>query len=325
MSTPRCVLGLLGPTASGKTELAIKLADRYNLALISVDSAMVYRGLDIGTAKPTSDVLQKYPHALVDIVEPETNFTVSEFIQRADETVQQCFQENKTPLLVGGSMMYFKAFREGISPLPPRDPRFRMQLQERANSLGIPALHAELQSIDPVASSKIHPNNYPRIERALEIHFQTGTPMTTFLEKNAGMPATRRLKCNYFEFALVHQRREEQHEQVKSRLDHMLAAGFPEEVLRLRNRTELTAATNSMRTVGYRQLWEHFDKYPNGAITEATKERILVANRGLVRRQMTWLRNWNSLPNFHQVTTPPTLSSMEARLSSLSALPLGNS
>ena len=324
MSSQRCVLGLLGPTASGKTELALELAERCNFALISVDSAMVYRGMDIGTAKPTSDVLQKFPHALVDIVEPETNFTVSEFIQLADESVQQCFKENKTPLLVGGSMMYFKAFREGISPLPPRDPQFRMRLQERANSLGIPALHAELQSIDPQASSTIHPNNYPRIERALEIHAQTGTPMTKFLEKNAGIPATRRLKCNYFEFALVHQRREDQHEQVKSRLDHMLAAGFVDEVLRLRKRTELTASTNSMRTVGYRQLWEHFDKFPNGAITEATKERILVANRGLVRRQMTWLRNWNLLPNFHQVTTPPTVSSMTARLSTLDILPKGN-
>ena len=325
MSTQRCVLGLLGPTASGKTELALELADRYNFALISVDSAMVYRGMDIGTAKPTPDVLRKYPHALVDIVEPETNFTVSEFIQLADETVQQCFEENRTPLLVGGSMMYFKAFREGISPLPPRDPQFRMQLQERAKSLGVPALHLELQSIDPVASSKIHPNNYPRIERALEIHSQTGTPMTTFIEKNAGVPATRRLKCNYYEFALVHQRREEQHERVKTRLDHMLAAGFAEEVLRLRNRTELTATTNSMRIVGYRQLWEHFDKCPIGAITEATKERILVANRSLVRRQMTWLRNWDILPNYHRLTTPPTLSAMEARLSSLGVLPVGNS
>lgn len=305
------MLGLLGPTASGKTNLAIELAKHYDLALISVDSAMVYRSMNIGTAKPKPEILQKYPHALVDVVEPETSFTVSEFIQLADEAVRNSFVKNKTPLLVGGTMMYFKAFREGISPLPPRDPEFRKQLQERAQTQGVPALHRELQSIDPEACRKIHPNNYPRIERALEIYSQTSTPMSQFLKENAGIPAVRRLKCEYVEFALTHQRREELHERVKKRLEDMLVEGFAEEVKQLRKRQGLSASSSSMRTVGYRQLWEHFDKSPESTITESIKERILVANRGLIRRQMTWLRNWASLPNYNQINQPPTLNSME--------------
>ena len=317
MTVKRCVLGLLGPTASGKTELAIELADRYDIALISVDSAMVYRGMNIGTAKPNPAILQKYPHALVDIVEPETNFTVSEFIRRADAAVHQSFAENKTPLLVGGTMMYFKAFREGIAPLPPRDPEFRKQLRERAEIAGIPALHEELQSIDPKACDKIHPNNYPRIERALEIFSQTGVPMTQFLKENTGFPVTNRLDCDYVEFAITHHRREELHERVKDRLDSMLRAGFVDEVKGLRQRPGLSASVSSMRTVGYRQLWEYFEEYPESAISDAVKERILVANRGLIRRQLTWLRNWSTLPNYNELNTPLTRDTMHSQLEAL--------
>ena len=324
MTARRCVLGLLGPTASGKTTLAIELAKRYEVTLISVDSAMVYRGMDIGTAKPPQDVLQKYPHALIDIVEPETSFTVSEFIQRADEAVRKSLMENKTPVLVGGTMMYFKAFREGISPLPPRNPQFRRQLQERANLLGVPALHRELQTIDPQASLKIHPNNYPRIERALEVFSQTGSPMTQFLKENAGVPAKRRLDCDYVEFVLMNRSREELHERVKSRLDRMLAAGFVEEVKRLRQRPELSASASSMRTVGYRQLWEHFDECPESAIPETVKERILVANRGLIRRQMTWLRNWSTLPNYNELNSSSTLNAIHTQIEALDVRSTGN-
>ena len=324
MTVQRCVLGVLGPTASGKTKLAIELAHHYNVALISVDSAMVYRGMNIGTAKPKPGLLKKYPHALVDVVEPETSFTVSEFIRRADEAVHKSFDENKTPLLVGGTMMYFKAFREGISPLPPRDPDFREQLRERANLSGVPALHAELQSIDPEAGRRIHPNNYPRIERALEIYAQTGRPMTLFLKKNAGVPATSRLNCAYVEYALVYQSREELHARVKSRLETMLVEGFVDEVKQLRQRTQLTASSSSMRTVGYRQLWEHFDKFPESAINQTVKERIQIANRGLIRRQMTWLRNWATLPNYNQLTLPPSLSVMQPQLAVLGVRPTVN-
>ena len=317
MTLKRCILGLLGPTASGKTELAVELADRFNIALISVDSAMVYRGMNIGTAKPTPSILEKYPHALVDIVEPETSFTVSEFIRKADAAVQESFAENKTPLLVGGTMMYFKAFREGIAPLPSRDPEFRKQLRERSELSGVPALHQELQSIDPKACEKIHPNNYPRIERALEIFSQTGVPMTQFLNENAGFPATTRLSCDYVEFAITYHRREELHERVKDRLDNMLKAGFLDEIRRLRQRPGLSASASSMRTVGYRQLWEHFDEYSDSAISDAVKERILVANRGLIRRQMTWLRNWSKLPNYNELNSSSTLNTISAQLEAL--------
>ncbi|MYD45886.1 MAG: tRNA (adenosine(37)-N6)-dimethylallyltransferase MiaA [Gammaproteobacteria bacterium] len=324
MIAKRCVLGLLGPTTSGKTELAVELAERYDIALISVDSALVYRGMNIGTAKPNPKILKKYPHALVDIVEPETSFTVSEFIRKADAAVQKSFAENKTPLLVGGTMMYFKAFREGIAPLPPRDSEFRKHLRERAESAGVPALHKELQSIDPKACDKIHPNNYPRIERALEIFWQTGLPMTQFLKENAGYPATRRLSCHYVEFALMYQRREELHERVKDRLEYMLQAGFVDEVKRLRQRPGLSASASSMRTVGYRQLWEHFDESSESPITEDVKERILVANRGLIRRQMTWLRNWSTLPNYNELNSSATLNTLHPQLEALGVRPTGN-
>ena len=321
MNPERCVLGLIGPTASGKTKLAIELAEHFNFALISVDSAMVYRGMNIGTAKPPPDLLQKYPHAMVDIVDPEVSFTVSEFIEQADQAVRASFAENKIPLLVGGTMMYFKAFREGISPLPPRDPEFRTQLRERANRSGVPSLYEELQAIDPRACTKIHPNNYPRIERALEVFSLIGTPMTKFLEENAGAPATKRFGCEFYEFALVHQSREELHEQVKIRLESMLATGFVEEVLKLRQRPGLTANASAMRTVGYRQLWEHCEEHPEGSVSETTKERILAANRGLIRRQMTWLRNWESLPNYTQLSSVSDLSSIPAKLSVLGIQP----
>ena len=317
MTVRRCVLGLLGPTASGKTEIAVELADRFDIALISVDSAMVYRGMNIGTAKPTPSTLQKYPHALVDILEPETSFTVSEFIERADSAVRDSFAANKTPLLVGGTMMYFKAFREGIAPLPPRDPEFRKQLRDRAKSSGIPALHQELQSIDPQASDKIHPHNYPRIERALEIFSQTQVPMTQLLTENAGVPATRRLNCDYVEFAITYHSREELHKRVNDRLKQMFEAGFADEVRRLRQRPDLSALDSSMRTVGYRQLWEHFDECSAGIVTEAIKERILVANRGLIRRQMTWLRNWSELSNYNELNTLSALHSIDTKLEAL--------
>ncbi|MXZ56008.1 MAG: tRNA (adenosine(37)-N6)-dimethylallyltransferase MiaA [Gammaproteobacteria bacterium] len=324
MSLKRCVLGLLGPTASGKTELAVELAERFNVALISVDSAMVYRGMNIGTAKPKPTILEKYPHALVDIVEPETSFTVSEFIRSADAAVLESFAENKTPLLVGGTMMYFKAFREGIAPLPPRDPGFRKQLRKRAEVSGIPALHTELQSIDPKACDKIHPNNYPRIERALEIFSQTGVPMTQFLKENAGFPATTRLSCDYVEFGITYHRREELHERVKDRLEGMLQSGFVDEVKQLRQRPGLSASASSMRTVGYRQLWEHFDECSENTISETVKERILVANRGLIRRQMTWLRNWSTLPNYNELSSSSTLNTVHAQLETLGVQPIGN-
>ena len=324
MIATRRVLGLLGPTASGKTELAIELADRYDIALISVDSAMVYRGMNIGTAKPTPEILQKYPHALVDIVEPEKSFTVSEFIRRADAAVHKSFAENKTPLLVGGTMMYFKAFREGIAPLPPRDVEFRKELRKRAELSGIQALHKELLSIDPKACDKIHPNNYARIERALEIFSQTGVPMTQFLQENAGFPATSRLSCDYVEFAITYLRREELHKRVKDRLEGMLKAGFVDELKRLRQRPGLSAAASSMRTVGYRQLWSHFDERPESAISEEVKERILAANRGLIRRQMTWLRNWSALPDYNELNSSSTLSTMYTQLETLGVRSTGN-
>lgn len=321
MPHERCVIGLLGPTASGKTKLAIELAERFDLSLISVDSAKVYRGMNIGTAKPKPALLQKYPHAMIDIVEPETSFSVNEFVHRADQAVRTSFATNKTPLLVGGTMMYFKAFREGISPLPPRDPEFRARLKERAIRAGIPALYTDLEAVDPQACRKIHPNNYPRIERALEVFALTGMPISEFFKEHAGVPATSRLNSDYFEFALVHQQREELHERVSSRLERMFEEGLVEEVQTLRQRPQLTGAANSMRTVGYRQLWEHFDEFPGTTITPRTKERMLIANRSLIRRQMTWLRNWATLPNFTQISSLPVLSFLLSTLTTLGVQP----
>lgn len=304
------MIALLGPTASGKTDIAIQLADRFDVALISVDSAMIYRGMDIGTAKPSAATLREYPHALIDILDPETDYSAGDFVASADDAVEAAFTQRKIPLLVGGTMLYLRAFRDGIARLPRRDARFRANLRLRAEKLGINKLHAELQRIDPVIAARIHPNNYPRIERALEVCEIAGVPMSKLLTERAGMRVEKRLHCHYQEYSLLHVTREELHNRIAARVLSMMDAGFVEEVRRLMARPRLTSNAMSMKSVGYRQLWEHLKSDPSINVEPATIESIAAATRQLARRQLTWLRSWRDLPEHRQLVDVDPLEAL---------------
>lgn len=291
---PRLVFALMGPTASGKSELAMRVADQFNVALISVDSAMAYRGMDIGTAKPDANALRKYPHALVDILDPEDDYSVGEFIDRADEAAKDAFKAGKAPLLVGGSMLYFKRFREGVAKLPGRNSGIRSQLRQRADEAGTEELFRELQQVDPSSARRIHPNNYSRIERALEVYLVTGSPMSRLLETQSSTSVIDRLKCNYIELSLLNVSRARLHDRIEERVHEMLALGFVDEVRTLMQRPKLSLQAMSMRAVGYRQLWNRLACDTEAPIDSPTVSAIVAGTRQLARRQLTWLRNWKA-------------------------------
>lgn len=284
------IVALVGPTASGKTEAAMTLADRYPISLISMDSAMVYRGMDIGTAKPTPEQLEKYPHALIDLRAPHETYSVAEFVADADEAVRGILAEGRVPLLVGGTMLYLKAFREGIAPMPAADAELRRALSDEARLKGTEALHKRLEEVDPRAAARIHPNNFSRIQRALEVHALTGMPISEHWQKAQGVE--KRLGAALFEFGIEPDSRAVLHARIEKRLDAMLAGGFIEEVEGLKRKISMRVDLPSMRAVGYRQVWEHLD----GLTTfEEMRERALAATRQLARRQITWMRSWPQL------------------------------
>jgi tRNA dimethylallyltransferase len=284
------IVALVGPTASGKTGAAMALADQYPVSLISMDSAMVYRGMDIGTAKPTPEQLEQYPHALVDIRSPHETYSVAEFVEDADREVREVLAGGRVPLLVGGTMLYLKAFREGIAPMPAADAAFRRQLSDEARRLGANVLHARLKKIDPEAAARIHPNNFSRIQRALEVHALTGDPISKHWHEARGVKD--RLGATLLEFGIEPESREALHARIEKRLDAMLARGFIDEVAALKSRISMHVDLPSMRAVGYRQVWEHLD----GLTTfEEMRERALAATRQLAKRQMTWMRSWPEL------------------------------
>ncbi len=281
---------LVGPTASGKTDAAMALADRYPISLISMDSAMVYRGMDIGTAKPTPEQLERYPHALIDLRAPHETYSVAEFVDDADAEIRRVLAGGRVPLLVGGSMLYLKAFREGIAPMPAADAQIRRSLSDEARRLGTEALHRRLKGIDPRAAARIHPNNFSRIQRALEVHTLTGVPISEHWQKAQGVRA--RLGAPLLEFGIEPESREVLHTRIEKRLDGMLANGFIEEVEMLKGRVSMHVDLPSMRAVGYRQVWEHLDGLSS---FEEMREKALAATRQLARRQMTWMRSWPEL------------------------------
>lgn len=290
----RTVFALMGPTASGKTELAIRLAERFNMALISVDSAMVYRGMDIGTAKPSADMLQKYPHALIDILDPEEDYSVGDFVSQADTAVEEALELGKTPLLVGGTMLYFTRFRDGIARLPGRDHRIRSELRQRAEEKGTGDLYNELKQVDPTTAVRIHPNNYSRIERALEVFRVSGKPMSQNLETQREISVFDRMQCKYIEISLLNVSRAELHNRIEARVRNMLDLGFIDEVKTLMQRPRLSLKAMSMRAVGYRQVWKHLASSSTPSIDSTTLNSIVAGTRQLARRQLTWLRNWQS-------------------------------
>ncbi len=280
-------LFLMGPTASGKTELAIRLRQKYPVEIISVDSALIYKGMDIGTAKPDEQELALAPHRLINILDPKNSYSAADFRRDALKEMADIVAQGKIPLLVGGTMLYYKALLEGLSPLPAADPAIRQQIEEESQQKGWEALHQELAMIDPVSAQRIHPNDPQRLSRALEVFRITGKTLTELTAKK-GEPIPYRVK----QFAVMPTQRSELHRRIELRFEKMIAAGFEQEVSTLYQRSDLHLDLPSIRCVGYRQMWEYLDG--NGTLDEAVFKGIC-ATRQLAKRQITWLRSWNDL------------------------------
>ncbi|MEZ5560144.1 MAG: tRNA (adenosine(37)-N6)-dimethylallyltransferase MiaA [Pseudomonadales bacterium] len=291
----RNIVVVTGPTASGKTEVALNLARQLPVDLISMDSAMVYRGMDIGTAKPDRALLREFPHALVDICDPADAYSVAQFVADADAAVRRAFERGRLPVLVGGTMLYLRAFREGLADLPPADPAVRESVRQAARARGWDALHQELQQVDPEAARGIHPNNPQRLGRALEVYRQTGRPISRWWREQQDVSVGRRLGARLLEFAIVPAQRPMLHERIAERFDGMLARGFIAEVDALRRRGDLSPELPSMRSVGYRQAWQHLEGHFDRA---ELRQRALAATRQLAKRQLTWLRAWPGIRRF---------------------------
>lgn len=279
------VIALAGPTASGKTAAALAIARRYGAEIVSVDSALVYRGMDIGTAKPTREERALVPHHLIDIRDPTQAYSAAEFERDAGQLVREINSRGKLALLVGGTMLYFKAFFEGLDAMPAAQPHVRARIEAEAAARGWPALHAELARGDPATAARLAPNDSQRIQRALEVLRSTGRPLSSFHGRKSGGHGAIPF------FSLEPRDRAWLHERIAQRFDAMLAAGFIDEVRALRARGDLQASMPSMRCVGYRQAWEALD----GAIAlHELRDRGIFATRQLAKRQLTWLR---SLPD----------------------------
>lgn len=274
---------LMGPTASGKTELAVRLAETLSCDIISVDSAMVYRGMDIGTAKPDAAVLARAPHRLIDIRDPAESYSAAEFCADARREAEAIRARGRIPLLVGGTGLYFRAFEHGLSNLPAASYTVRRTLLEDARRLGWQALHRRLAEIDPDSARRIHPNDPQRLQRALEVHAMTGRPMSEFFDEESREP----LGFSILKILLIPADRDELRQRIGHRFKAMLAAGLEDEVRVLYERGDLHAGLPSMRMVGYRQMWRYLDGQldRDEMITHA-----VVATRQLAKRQMTWFR-----------------------------------
>jgi tRNA dimethylallyltransferase len=274
----------MGPTASGKTDLAISLCKRFPCDVISVDSALVYRGMDIGTAKPDPDTLVRTPHRLIDIREPEESYSAGEFVRDAYREMDEIFAAGRIPLLVGGTMMYFRALTEGIAALPSADEAIRRAIDAEAAERGWPAMHEELEIVDPQAAQRIKPKDRQRIQRALEVYRSSGQPLSDWQRNSA--PA--RNDIGYLKVGLNIEPRSLLHERIERRLDLMIAGGFVDEMKRLRERPGLAADCSAMRSVGYRQFWQYLE---GDYSLEEARDRALFATRQLAKRQITWLRS----------------------------------
>jgi len=276
----------MGPTAAGKTDVAVELCKRYPFDVVSVDSALVYRGLDIGTAKPDADVLQRTPHRLIDIRDPEQRYSAGDFVRDARREMRAIVEAGRWPLLVGGTMMYFRALTRGLAKLPQGDFKVRAAIDAEALALGWPAVHARLAKADPVAAKRINPNDSQRIQRALEVFEISGRSLTDWQRDAA--PTRAGGGIEFVKVALQIPERQLLHKRIEKRLEKMFRGGFVDEVAALMRRPGLTPDLPSMRAVGYRQVWAHLaGQY---SIQEA-QYRALVATRQLAKRQITWLRS----------------------------------
>ncbi|MDO8387479.1 MAG: tRNA (adenosine(37)-N6)-dimethylallyltransferase MiaA [Polaromonas sp.] len=290
-------IGVAGPTASGKTAAALAIAAQRPVEIISVDSALVYRGMDIGTAKPTAGERAFVPHHLIDIRDPLQAYSAAEFVADATRLIDDITARGRLPLLVGGTMLYFKALFDGLDDMPKADPAIRAALLAEAGKKGWPALHAELAAVDAVTAARLAPNDSQRISRALEVFRVSGQPLSFFQKQNAiekGAAYARPQRAGAL-ISLEPQDRAWLHERIARRFDAMLDAGFLDEVRALRARGDLHPDLPSMRCVGYRQAWDALDG--EGPMTEL-RERGIAATRQLAKRQITWLR---SMPDRHIV------------------------
>jgi tRNA dimethylallyltransferase len=274
---------IMGPTASGKTDLALEFVKHLACDIVSVDSAMIYRGMDIGTAKPGPEILALAPHRLIDILDPAESYSAARFREDALGVMRGITASGRTPLLVGGTMLYFDVLQHGISPLPGADPALRAELDARAAREGWPALHVELMRLDPTAAARIKPNDKQRIQRGLEVCYISGRSLTELQAAAAVEPSEYR----YLKLALAPAERSTLHQAIEQRFQTMLQRGFLDEVRGLRARRDLDPGMPSMRAVGYRQLLEHLQ---GGTSLEEAARRGIVATRRYAKRQLTWLR-----------------------------------
>ncbi|WP_444928260.1 tRNA (adenosine(37)-N6)-dimethylallyltransferase MiaA [Microbulbifer sp. TRSA002] len=280
----------MGPTASGKTDLAMALADRLPVELISVDSALVYRGLDIGSAKPSVEELAAYPHRLIDVCDPSESYSAGRFRKDALEAMAEITAAGKVPLLVGGTMLYFRALLEGMAKLPEADAAVRTEIEARAEREGWPALHAELAQVDPQLAAELHPNHSVRIERGLEVYRLTGVPLSQLRrEQEAGGIQEQYQVC---QMAIMPRDRSLLHQRIELRFRKMLTAGFIDEVQGLLDRGDLHEDLPAIRAVGYRQVWQHLQGQTDYDDMVAAG---IAATRQLAKRQLTWLRRWPDL------------------------------
>lgn len=302
MDTRPLAIFLMGPTASGKSALAMELVRHLPCDIISVDSALVYRGMDIGTAKPTASELAQAPHRLIDILDPIESYSAADFRRDALREMAQISAAGRIPLLVGGTMLYYKALLEGLSPLPEADPQVRAEIEQEAASLGWQALHDELCRIDPVSGARIHPNDPQRLSRALEVFRVSGKSLTE-LTQQQGEP----LPYRTLQFVIAPSDRAWLRERIAVRFDTMLTQGFEAEVAGLLRRGDLNPSLPSIRCVGYRQMWD----YLTGALSyDEMRYRGIVATCQLAKRQMTWLRGWSHPLHWLESTASDNLAAM---------------
>ena len=286
------VICLMGPTATGKTEMAMRIADELPVQIISVDSAMIYRHMDLGTAKPDAQTLAKYPHKLIDICEPTERYSTAEFRRDALKAIEESFNAGKIPLLVGGTFLYFQSLLEGISPIPSVSEEVLETLNQRLESEGSPALHAELLRVDPESGARLNPNDSQRVLRALSVFIETGKPLTYFwsLPKKSG------LDYPFIKLALANNNEKKRNTQIANRYQTMIKSGLVEEVFQLRQQyPELNLDYPSMRAVGYRQIWNYLEEETT---LEEAIELAIIATRQYAKRQRTWLRREENLTTF---------------------------
>jgi tRNA dimethylallyltransferase len=276
----------MGPTASGKTALACELTSHFPFELISVDSALIYKEMDIGTAKPSAEELKKAPHHLIDIIEPTESYSAAQFCSDALDLCQSIIQKDKIPLLVGGTMMYFNALQQGLSVLPEADESIRTKIETEAAHYGWSYLHQQLNIIDPQTASRIHAHDAQRIQRALEVYYITGKSLSVIQQENKKIPEYR-----FINLALFPDQRTWLHERIALRFDAMLAQGFVDEVRALKQKWSLNTSMPSMRCVGYRQILEYLE---GDLDYSSLREKGVAATRQLAKRQLTWLRHWQN-------------------------------